>query len=91
MANNKHLWAGIERPAHVENDKEWVTTVQDELDNLAEGYVRKVFELVYGHEPTEADASLICDLTAEIRSATLDKGREYGVPIWFPTSDTYGF
>ena len=87
----KHLWAGIERPAHVENSKEWTNTVSDEISAIAEDAVRKVFMMTYGHEATDADEDTITDLTSEVRDVLLKKSRKFGIPVWFPKADSHTF
>ena len=89
-----HMWNGEEKPATVENAKEWTLSVEDEAVAILTEAYEKLAKKVYGRY-----ASLYRDTITQSTSAAAELAKEdflknakmAGIPVWMPEIKNHDF
>ena len=93
MATDKHMWAGCECLAHLDNIKCWQERCGDPIENTLMNAVKLIYSMTYGVSPLQA--SLLEDelrpIVKEVMPVLIKKMRDNGVPVWNPEADSYEF
>lgn len=91
--DEKHIWGGEEKPAHVKNIKDWTLQVDDKLlystQKLVEEMYRRTYD--YGGALSEDQEEVINTVARETLDKLYDTAREHGIEVWHPTADNDEF
>jgi hypothetical protein len=90
MTEEKHMWAGKEQPAHIDNIKEWQLTCGDFVENILLQTVKDICIMVYGGVPPQTKDNL-WPVVKEVMPVLIEKMRENDIPVWNPEADSYEF
>lgn len=89
---NLHYWGGEEKPAHIENIKPWVTSVNDTVSDLLEKAYMELAKRTLGREElTDGEKDNVFYASQAVRELFLKTARYYDIPVWNPTADNYEF
>ena len=92
MATDKHMWCGEEKPAHLDNIKEWQLTCADHIERTLMVAVKNTYQMTYGMGPSsiviEKD---LWPIVKEVTPKLIEEMRKNDIPVWNPEADNYEF
>lgn len=90
--NTPHYWNGKKKSAHIENIKPWTVNVEDKaVAILLDAFLALTQETIGRKDISAEDAERINDAAENIKETFLETARKCGIPVWFPTADSYDF
>ena len=92
MAADKHVWCGVEKPAHLNNIKEWQLTCGDLIERTLMSAVKDTYRMTYGMGPSSTVISEdLWPIVKEVAPVLIEKMRDNDIPVWNPEADSYEF
>jgi hypothetical protein len=91
MATDKHMWAGCECLAHLDNVKCWQERCGDTIENTLMDAVKLIYSMTYGVSTLQADEDELRPIVKEVMPVLIKTMRDNGVPVWNPEADSYEF
>ena len=91
MATNKHMWAGSECLAHLDNIKCWQERCGDPIENTLMDTVKHIYSMTYGVSPLQVNEDELRPVVKEVMPVLIEKMRDNDIPVWNPEADSYEF
>ena len=92
MSTDKHMWCGMEKPAHLNNIKEWQLTCGDHIERTLMPAVKHIYQMTHGMGPSSTVISEdLWPIVKEVAPVLIEKMRDNDIPVWNPEADSYEF
>lgn len=90
-ATDKHMWAGCECLAHLNNIKCWQERCGDHIENTLMDAVKLIYSMTYGVSPLQASKDELWPVVKEVTPKLIEEMRKNDIPVWNPEADNDEF